>query len=293
MKKLIIAGLGAMIAMAGMVGSAYAEQTTIKLCTGGAGGPYNEAGKMIADAANGNPKIKIEVVETSGSVENIRLTTDATDNPGCHAFIGQPDAVVLAKRASASLPVKQIAQLHREYLQVLCSKASEIDDIEDLPGSKHTVNIGPEGSGAWAIWQNFIAEDESYKDVPTKNDNNDIALGSVATDETTCMLVPAGLNHATLKEANDNYYDDVALVEATDWDFNDALDIRGKPLYEFVDIPRTYKNLQGFFGGKRETVSWLAGVYVNPSRIPDDKALGEFIKVTNRAKAAIVAQYGK
>jgi len=294
MKNMSIAVL-ATFALVAISGASYAAPVEINLCTGGAGGPYNEAGKMIAEAANGNPTIKIVVKETNGTGENIRRATElAIDDPdACHAFIGQPDAVVLAKRASASLPVKQFAQLHREYLQVLCSKASGIDDIEDLPGGKYSVNIGPEGSGAWAIWQNFIAEDESYKSVPTKNDINDIALGSVASDETSCMLIPAGLNHATLKEANDNYYDDVALVEATDWDFNDALDIRGKPLYEFVDIPRTYKNLQGFFGGKRETVSWLAGVYVNPNHIQDQKALGEFVKITNRAKTNIVTAYGK
>ncbi len=283
------------------ISEAFAEPSTIRLCTGGNGFPYHASGGMIANQAKGSPSVNIVVVESGGSVDNIRrtVTLDASDPAACDAFIGQPDAVVLAKRGNKGLPIKQFAQLHREYLQALCSKESGVDDIEDLPGGKDSagqpfsINIGKEGSGAWAIWQNFIAEDESYKNVPVRNESDKIALGSVASGETTCMLVAAGLNNATLKEANDSYSDDVALVEATDWDFNDALDIRGKPLYEFVDIPRTYKNLQGFFGGKRETVSWLAGVYVNPDRVTDEKALGDFITFVNRAKTDIVAEYGK
>jgi hypothetical protein len=297
---MIFAVSAALAATIGFASVAAAEPTSVTLCTGSSGFPYNQAGKMIASQANGSANVRINVVESAGSLDNIRRSVDvvAGEPDSCDAFIGQPDAVVLAKRANKSLPVKQVGQLHREYLQVLCNKESGVDDIEDLPGGKDsagnpfTVNIGKEGSGAWAIWQNFIAEDASYKDVPTMNEPDNIALGSVSSGETTCMIIAAGLNNSTMQEANDNLSDSVVMAEATDWDFNDAKDIRGKPLYEFIDIPRTYKNLQGFFGGKRETVSWLAGVYINPEKFQNEKALGDFIKYMNRAKASIVSEYG-
>jgi hypothetical protein len=280
--------------------AAHAGQTTINLCTGGAGFPYNNAGKKIATQASSSTNIRINVVESGGSIDNVKRTVDvpADDPNACQAFIGQPDAVVFAKRANKSLPVKQIAQLHREYLNVLCGKDSGITDLKQLPGGKdasgaaYTLNIGKEGSGAWAVWQNFIANSETYKTVPTKNESDKIALGSVSGGDTTCMLIAAGKDNATMIEANDNYSDSIILAEASDWSFNNALDIRGKPLYEFVKMPRFYTNLQGYFGGKRETISWLAGVYVNPDRIPDEKALGDFITYVNRAKADIVDAYG-
>jgi hypothetical protein len=50
--------------------------------------------------------------------------------------------------------------------------------------------------------------------------------------------------------------------------------------------------LQGFFGGKRESVSWLAGVYVNPDRI-DDKAYDDLVTYVNRAKSGIQDKFGK
>ena len=296
-KRVLLAGLFAL----GFASVAQSAPLEVNLCTGGQGGIYNTAGGYLADAASGSATIHLNVETSKGSIDNVRRTVDVppTDPEVCEAFIGQPDAVVLAKRKNPSLPIKQIAQLHREYLQVLCNKDSGVDDIKSLPGGKdasgapYTVNVGPEGSGAWAVWQNFVNQDKSYKDVPTKNEIDKIALGSVANGDTTCMIVAAGLPNPTIQEANDSYSDQVVLAEATDWDFNDAIDIRGKPLYEFIDIPRTYKNLQGYFGGKRETVSWLAGVYVNPQRLSDEKALGDFITYANRAKANIVAAFGK
>jgi TRAP-type uncharacterized transport system substrate-binding protein len=296
-KRILLAGLFAL----GITSVAHAAPLQINLCTGGNGGIYYTAGNYIKDATSGSSTIELHVEESKGSIDNVRRTVDVdpTDPSACEAFIGQPDAVVYAKRKNPSLPIKQIAQLHREYLQVLCNKDSGVTDLSSLPGGKdasgmpYSVNIGPEGSGAWAVWQNFVHEKDAYKDVPTKNEIDKIALGSVASGDTTCMVVAAGLPNPTIQEANDSYSDQVVLAEASDWSFNNALDIRGKPLYEFVKMPRTYTNLQGWMGGKRETISWLAGVYVNPQRMGDDKALGDFITYANRAKANIVAAFGK
>jgi hypothetical protein len=278
---------------------AMAGAQTVHLCTGSAGFPYNVAGHMIADASKGSPNVNIVVDESTGSVDNIRRTVevDANDPTACQAFIGQPDALVFAKRKNPSLPLKQIGQLHREYLQILCNKESGVTDLKQLPGGKdaggaYSLNVGKEGSGAWVIWQNFIQGKQKYASVPTKNESDKRALSSVSSGDTTCMLVAAGLNNSTMQEANDNYSDTLVMAEASDWSFNNALDIRGKPLYEFVDIPRTYKNLQGFFGGKRESVSWLAGVYVNPDRI-DDKAYDDLVTYVNRAKSGIQDKFGK
>jgi TRAP-type uncharacterized transport system substrate-binding protein len=97
-------------------------------------------------------------------------------------------------------------------------------------------------------------------------------------------------------EANQYYADKLTLVKATASAFSSrprAFD--GKPLYTSADIPSgTYNKIQsGFFSSSVETVSWEAGVYVNTDRLNDDKMLSEFIRAVTRARAEIIATYGK
>ncbi|WP_189353815.1 TAXI family TRAP transporter solute-binding subunit [Mesorhizobium sp. M2A.F.Ca.ET.039.01.1.1] len=277
---------------------AFAAPTEIKLCTGIDGGPYAEAGKMIAGMAKGDPNISVRVVmDTGGTWGNIQRTVLGE---GCDAMIGQPDGAAVLKRQNpgAAASLKPIADLHREYLHALCSKESGVDDIGDLESSPkangYSIALGDTGSGAWLIWQNFVAQDSDYGEVPVKNESGVIALASVAANETTCVLQPAALGNSLVRQADEQFGDGLALVGVNDRDFDNATDPQGKPLYTYSKIPSgTYaKSLQGWFSGK-STVTWLAKVYVNSDRITDQKALAAFITAVARAKPAIQAQYGK
>jgi TRAP-type uncharacterized transport system substrate-binding protein len=275
-----------------------AAGTPIRLCTGSDSGNYFAAGKQIARMAG--QSLSIEVVETQGTIDNLdrTLNLDVAADGACDAMIGQPDGPVYLSRSTpgAARSLRQVGDLHREYLHVLCSADSGVDDLGDLSGStKHSVAIGEEGSGAWLIWQNFVAEDDSYGKIPVSNEGGIVALSAVASDITTCMLVPAGLGNGTMMTADGSYAGSVVLADANDKDFNDAKDIRGKPLYEYVDIPsKTYRNLQtGMFGSAVSTVSWRAGVYVNTDRLKDQKVLSSFIQAVARATPSITAEFGK
>ena len=284
--------------VAAMVFSAPAMANTIRLCTGAEDGNYYAAGKAIERMSG--KSLQIEVVPTQGTIDNLDrvLNVDTTSADACDAMIGQPDGPVYISRKTpgAAKTLRQVGELHREYLHVLCSMASGVDDLGDLSGTtKYNVAIGEEGSGAWLIWQNIIAEDESYANVPVSGEGGIVALSAVASDITTCMLVPAGLGNGTVATADDSYSTSVALVPANDKDFNDAVDIRGKPLYQYVDIPgKTYQKLQsGFFGSSVSTISWRAGVYVNTDRVKDSKVLSSFIQAVARATPAITAEFGQ
>lgn len=275
---------------------AVPAHSEIRLCTGSASGVYYAAGEAIKKM--GGPKLGITVVETEGTLDNLTRTLEADDDTACDAMIGQPDGPVYVSRKSpaSAKKLRKIASLHREYLHVLCSKGSGLDDLGDIVGAKGSVAIGEPGSGAWLIWQNIIAEDDSYGSVPISNEGGDLALSAVASDVTTCMLVPAGLHNGLVNEADDLYGDSVTLSDANDKDFNDAKDIDGKTLYEYVDIPSgTYgKSLQtGLFGSSVSTISWNAGVYVNTDRFADSKTLSAFISATAKAAIGIKAEYGK
>ncbi len=278
--------------------TALAEPAVIHLCTGAAGGPYNQAGQMIAGMAKGDPFIRVEVVaDTGGTWGNIQRTVLGE---GCDAMIGQPDGAAYLKRQNpaAAATLKPIADLHREYLHALCSKESGVGDIGDLEGDPKgngwSIALGDQGSGAWLIWQNFVAEDADYGEVPVTTESGVIALASVAANQTTCLLQPAAIGNTLVRQADEQFGDGLALVGVNDRDFDDAVDPQGKALYSYAKIPSgTYpQSLQGWFSGK-STLSWVAKVYVNPDRVPNERALGAFITAVARAKPAIQAQFGK
>lgn len=261
---------------------------TIKLCTGADGGAYKAIGGMIQNFAP--PDFPIDVIETTGTSANM----DATILGACDAMLGQPDGPVFLKRAKPADAAKlsRVMKLHREYLQVLCSKESGITDLKELT-SEHTVAIGSDGSGAWLIWQNFIEQDSSYADIKVTSDSGILAVNSVAANEITCLIVTAGVPNGTISEADANFGDSVVLVSATDKDFNDATDIDGKGLYTWGDLPTAnYPVTFNRYWGDIETITWNAGLYVNKQRL-NGKRLETFVRAATRARPTILSTYGQ
>ncbi|MBD9544307.1 C4-dicarboxylate ABC transporter substrate-binding protein [Ensifer sp. ENS04] len=287
MKKLF---LGAALALACLFSSPAAALT---LCTGAADQPYAQAGDMIKAEAKG-AGLDVQVVKgTGGTWGNIQLSLDGK----CDAFIGQPDGMAYLKRTEPANAAKflPIADLHREYLHALCGKNSGVDDIGDLENDakKYSIALGERGSGAWLIWQNLIAEDPDYADVKPVATSGDDALSAVSNDQTTCMLVPAALGNSVVNTADDLYGDGLLLVGVNDRDFDDAVDPQGKLLYTYAEIPSgTYKkSLQGWFDGK-DTLTWLAKVYVNTDNLIDPEQRKKLIRAVMKSRQAIVSNFG-
>lgn len=294
----------------GVVHAFAASPVRINLCSGAGDGVYAGAADKIAEMARGDKTIEVHVIkDTGGTWGNIQRTVIGNADEGdyaageaCNAMIGQPDGAVLLKRQnpSESANLIPIAELHKEYLHVLCSKESGITDLgsisSDPAKNGYSVALGDNGSGAWLVWQNIVAGDDAFSKVPIKNDDGVIALAAVASNQTTCLLVPAGLGNGTVAKADTAFGDGIVLASATNWSFNNAVDPQGKPLYEFTKIPGgTYPTAlqSGWFGTSVKTIAWNAKVYVNKQRIPDNKALAAFITAVARARPAIIAAYGK
>jgi len=288
----------ALISLAAL-SAAPAAAKDVTLCTGSADGNYYAAGLSIKQMAPAG--LQIVVKESNGTLENLDRTIElASDDPSaCDAFIGQPDGPVYFGRTNPSSKslIRQVGELHREYLHVLFSQSSGIDDLGDLSGSnKYSLAIGEPGSGAWLVWQNIVAEDNSYTKVPVSNEGGILALSAVASGVTDGMIVPAGLGNGTISAANERYASSIALVPANDKDFNDAVDVRGKPLYTYKDIPgKIYKNLTcGTFScSSTSTISWQAGVYVNIEKFKDRRTLAQFADAVGRATPGIVSRFGE
>jgi len=284
---------------------AAAEPMTINLCTGGEGKPYHSTGTYIAGFLKDSKNVRVNVITTNGTWDNIERTLltpltpeSVADGTACHAYIGQPDGAVVLKRKNptAAANLKEIGKGPVEFLHVLCSKESGVDDLNDLAGdNSKSVALGANGSGAWVIWQNFVNEEASYGEVVVSDESGAIAMSSVASNSTTCALVPAAVVNATVAEADVNFGDAISLVGANDRDFNDATTVDGKPLYKWQAIPSgSYPtNLQDGWFTSVDTVAWQAGIYVNKQYFTDNtKALEDLITATAKAKPAIKNSFG-
>lgn len=281
-----------------------ADKMVVNLCTGGSGKPYDLTGQYIGGFLRDSKNIEFHVINTKGTWDNIQRTVETPATPenlasgeSCQAFIGQPDGAVLLKRKNPgeAQRLRIIGQGPREFLHVICNKDAGVDDLSDIAGdNSKSVALGANGSGAWLIWQNFINEDKSYAEVQTTTEEGAVALASVQSGDTTCMIVPAALGNATVVQADTDFGDNLALVGATDWDFNDAKNIDGKTLYTWQKIPSgTYPNaLQGWFSGKK-TIAWTANIYINTDYFNDNqKALEELIVAIAKSKPAIKKAFG-
>lgn len=281
----------------GLLANSVVAAEPVRLCTGSSTANYYAAGNMIKEMAGRN--LAIEVVTTDGTIDNIGRVVDkkADDVESCDAMIGQPDGPVFLARQSPAKGkmLRQVASLHREYLHVLCNKASGVDDLSDLASnpSKYRIAIGPQGSGAWLIWQNIINEDKAYAEIPVSNEGDILALSSVSSGDTTCMLIPAGLGNGIMREADATFGDTVVLVGANDRDFDDALDIKGAPLYEYAKIPGSAYPKSFDYWSDVKTISWNAGVYINSSKLQDADKLRAFVTAASRAANGIKAEFGK
>lgn len=293
------------IAISVFAGQAHAEKMQINLCTGGEGKPYNLTGEYIKKFLKDSKNVDFNVVTTGGTWDNIERTlmTPATpeniaDGTACHAFIGQPDGAVLLKRKNPAISenLRIIGQGPREFLHVLCSKESGVTDLSDIAGDNtKSVALGANGSGAWLIWQNFINEDSSYAEVQVSSEEGALAMSSVASNSTTCAIIPAAVVNATVLAADTDFGDSINLVGANDKDFNDAQNIDGKPLYRWQEIPSgSYPvNLQSGWFTSVETIAWQAAIYVNEDYFADNKkALEELVTAVAKAKPAIKNTFG-
>jgi len=115
------------------------EHRRIVLSTGNEGGTYLPLGQGMARVISAaHPEIDIEVVESSGAVENMsRLASGAAD----FAFI-QNDT-------KGSSTVRTVVPLYREVLHFIVRNESGIESLRDIRGKK--VAIGSRGSGTEAL----------------------------------------------------------------------------------------------------------------------------------------------
>lgn len=130
-------------------GVAHAEKTTLRIATGSKTGVYYPMGcgiKRVIEEAFGDT-VQVEVVETQGTVENLNLI----DNGQVDFALAQNDTAYYFSHGEAmfTLPSKKalaVASLYTEYIQIVASKKSGIEHLDQLKGRRIRTGSPPENA---------------------------------------------------------------------------------------------------------------------------------------------------
>lgn len=219
-----------------------AQTPAFRLCTGGEAGNYFKAGHILKSKLAG---AAVEVIATQGSLDNLdRLTRGECDG----AFV-QSDAMLVfsSRHAQALSTIERAGVLYQEHAHLLCNRNSGIDRVTDLT-SKHTIAVGPDGTGARTTWDSFVLADKKrYLPVMIDTRSGVRALSAVADgSQVQCALWVGALGSSYLKNDAQQHGDRIVLAATDDWDMGKvAKDARGKAVYDYAEIPAgTYARIQ-------------------------------------------------
>jgi TRAP transporter TAXI family solute receptor len=149
-KNVVIQGalIAGIILFAGyqFFGVKNAEPVRIRIATGGESGVYYAYGNALAEILEKRLKVQVTVIQSGGSVDNIRLLK----NGRADIAFAQNDIMTYAYNGTNLFSTEgkfgdlsAIAGLYPETCQIVARR--EIDGIPDLKGKR--VSVGDEGSG--------------------------------------------------------------------------------------------------------------------------------------------------
>ncbi|MEE9439915.1 MAG: TAXI family TRAP transporter solute-binding subunit [Saprospiraceae bacterium] len=142
------------------------EVQVLKIGAGSKSGEAYQFAQAIAEVMNRyHPEVKIEVLVTAGSSENMKLLE-----------AGQIDLATVQADIEAVPSARIVSNLYPDMFQLIVRKDANIETFKDLKGKR--MALPSEGGGQWVSFWNTANHYDVYKD-----DIKNIALsGSAATD---------------------------------------------------------------------------------------------------------------
>lgn len=228
-----------------VAGARAAETMTLRLATGSKTGVYYPMGCGIKTAIEqAYPgEVRVEVVQTSGTLENLRLI----DREQVDLALVQNDTAYYFSRGQVmfSLPSSKalaIASLYTELIQIVATQKSEIEHIDQLKGRRIRTGSPPENvsNSATLIFALDGWEAVDLTDVRCKfSQARDLLLAN----SLDAAFVTAGVPTPLLTETIDG----ISLQDyVTFLSINEGLAnrlIRAFPYFVYTEIPaHTYSN---------------------------------------------------
>ncbi len=130
------------------------KEIELVLSSGQSGGVYKPIAESIATVVNSEyPGIKIKVIESPGSIENIKRLENR-----------EADLAMVQNDAPGNSSIRTIVPMYQEALHFLVRKDSGINKFTDIKG--HTIAVGPRDSGTERVVRNLLKHyGMSYNDV--------------------------------------------------------------------------------------------------------------------------------
>ena len=160
---------------------------TFRLATGSSSGEYYAFGQAIAEVTHRHyPKLKIEVVESSGSGQNM-ADVDAKI----------VELAMVQSDTPTQRNVQAIASLYPEMYHFIAGNKSKITSLKDIRGKR--IAIMPEGSGSHSLFWPLIAhygltaEDITAVPMPAKE-----AYGALKGDRVDALFQVMGLGNGAI-----------------------------------------------------------------------------------------------
>ncbi|WP_402463361.1 TAXI family TRAP transporter solute-binding subunit [Isoptericola aurantiacus] len=245
---------------------AWADElpSTVTIATGGTTGIYYAYGRALADVLTQRYGVDAEVLETSGSVDNLHLLDDGTAQIGFSAADAAGDAVAGTGDFDHPVDVRAVARVYDDFEHLVVPASSPVTTIEDLRGLR--VSVGAQGSGTSLIARRVLAAaDVAEADLRVSELGITESIDALRRGRVDAFFWSGGLRTPGLVE------------------LSEEMDVRLVPLQEVVDEMRDefghgYRHgvvREGVYGGPAD-VETLAvpNMLLVGADLPDDVAYG-------------------
>lgn len=264
----ILPAVAAAVLTVSIATSVSAQETTIKIGTGGKTGVYFPAGGAICRLVNRGTAehgISCEVESTGGSVSNLKAIRAGTLDFG----IAQSDWQFHSLNGSSSFEedrpfsdLRAVFSLHPEPFTVLARADSGIATFDDLRGKR--VNVGNPGSGSRGTMDVLMAaKGMTFSDFALVTELQSSEQASAVCDNRIdAMVFTVGHPSGSIKEATTEC--DTVLVDVSGPEVDALID--QNPYYRTATIPG------GMYQGNLEgTATFGVGAtLVSSADVPDD-----------------------
>jgi hypothetical protein len=128
---------------------------SVVISGGGMTGIYFSYGGELGEVLAERYGVAAKVLETGGSIDNLRNLADGTAQLAFSTADAAADATAGREPFNEEIPVQAVARVYDDFVHLVVPASSDIESIADLRG--RTVSLGAEGSGTEIIAGRVLA----------------------------------------------------------------------------------------------------------------------------------------
>lgn len=153
--RLLLAAFVVLLGANGCAGPSYDRGQQYFIAGGGIAGIYFNYGDQYAGALHRSLGIDVSVSETNGSVDNLHRVASGQALLGFAQADTAADAITGTGSFDTPLPLRAVARVYDESVQVVVPADSDVRQISDLAG--RVVSLGSASSGVQVIATRVLA----------------------------------------------------------------------------------------------------------------------------------------